>query len=102
MQQLNINIGVHIDAQLATTRQDIDRLILVFPDNNTVSRRWLRQFVNLVTQIHDVFACFAKRVTQFLVLGGLLGQLTLDFHQAFFKLAHPPRLIGLNFGEPKA
>ena len=94
LEYVEVDVGVHVDLHLAAVGQHVDRLVVVASDDHAVGRRRLRQFVDFVTQVGDVFAGLAQREAQLLVLGRFLGQQALGLEQSFLELPHAQGGVG--------
>jgi hypothetical protein len=64
LEQLEVDLGMHLHPHLAPAGQDVDRFVVVESDDHAVGVRRLGQLVDLVTQRTDVFACLTQGVAQ--------------------------------------
>ena len=94
LQRVVVDVGMHADAHLATTGQDVDRAVFVLAHDHAIGRRRLAELVDLVAQGGDVLARLSQGVAELLVLRDSVSQLTLGLEQAFFQSSHPLGGIG--------
>src|SRR5690606_10567419 len=78
-EELRLDGRTHGDTQLASSGEDVDRVVAVASEEDAEARWWLGQLVDLVAQTQDLVARLSQRLGQALVLAGHAGQRPLRF-----------------------
>src|SRR6266540_2842401 len=91
LQRLRVDLGVHVDAQLAPAGGDVDGAVLVDREEDAVAA-WRRgELLDLLLEGDDLLTGLAQGGCQALVLGQRLGELALGLQQALLQHADLPR-----------
>ena len=88
-----VDVGVEADPHLAAAREDVDRAVLVDPEEGAVGGRGLGELLDLLAQRGQLLLGLLEGEGQLLVLRGGLGQLALGLEQALLEGLHPARAL---------
>ena len=91
---LDVDLGVQCDFHLAAIGQDVDGVVAVLADDDSVRRRRLGELVDLLPERGDVITRLPQRVRELFVARHCLRELTLRFEQALLERAHPLGCVG--------
>jgi hypothetical protein len=89
----DVDVGMEIDAHLATRRQNVDSSIVVLPHDDPICRRGLGELLHFLAQIRDVLAGLSERGAQALVPRRFLCEQTLRLEKALLELSQSARGI---------
>ncbi len=83
-----LDLRVDGDAHLATGGEDVGRAVVVRGEERSVGRGRHREFLDLLPECRDVFACLAQGGRQLLVVGERLRELPFRLEQPLLQGAH--------------
>ena len=89
LEVVGLDVGVERHPHLAAAGEDVDRAVVVGPEEGPVGRRRLGQLLDLLAQVGHVLLGRLQGEGQLLVLGDGLGQLALGLEQLLLEGLDP-------------